>query len=101
MILKVQEEAAQWYKNELELEDNDSLRFFVRYGGVGGLQPGMSLGVRPDSPAEPIAEDKQEGIRFYVEQEDAWYFDHYNVTVKYDRDKQEPDFDYYEPENES
>ncbi len=96
MQLKVAEEAAQWYKDELELSDNDSLRFFVRYGGVGGLKPGFSLGVRPDIPQEPIAETTVDGVHFYIEQDDAWYFDNHSVKVTYDSKMQEPDFEYEE-----
>ncbi|QHE52317.1 HesB/YadR/YfhF family protein [Pontibacillus sp. HMF3514] len=96
MQLKVAEEAAQWYKDELELSDNDSLRFFVRYGGVGGLKPGFSLGVRPDTAQEPIAETTVDGVHFYIEQDDAWYFDNHSVKVTYDPKMQEPDFEYEE-----
>lgn len=98
MQLKVAEEAAQWYKEELELKDNDSLRFFVRYGGVGGLKPGLSLGIRPDTPQEPTAETTVKGIQFYIEKDDAWYFDNHSVQVIYDSDKEEPDFKYEEQE---
>ncbi|MFC0524990.1 HesB/YadR/YfhF family protein [Pontibacillus salicampi] len=94
MKLSVQEQAANWYKDELELEKDSSLRFFVRYGGVGGLKPGFSLGIRPEEPVEPVAEDTVKDVQFYIEQEDAWYFDHHDVTVYYNEDKQEPDFEY-------
>lgn len=94
MELQLQKEAAEWYKDELELNDDDSLRFFVRYGGVGGLKPGFSLGVRPDEPAEPIAETKEEGVHFFIEKDDAWYFDEHSVKVIYDSNKEEPDFEY-------
>lgn len=94
MKLTVQEEAAAWYKEELELTNNTSLRFFVRYGGVCGLQPGFSLGIRPDTPEEPIMETTVNNIHFYVEDEDAWYFDHHDVNVYYDEDKKEPNFEY-------
>ena len=33
MNLSVTKEAAQWYKNELNLQSGETLRFFVQYGG--------------------------------------------------------------------
>lgn len=94
MELTLQKEAAQWYKDELELDEDQSVRFFVRYGGVDGLKPGFSLGVRPDKPAEPIAEANEEGVHFFIESDDAWYFDEHDVKVEYDPTKEEPDFEY-------
>ncbi|WP_431799266.1 HesB/YadR/YfhF family protein [Halobacillus andaensis] len=94
MNLKVTEEAAKWYKNELELNNDTPLRFYVRYGGVGGLQPGLSLAIKQVDPAEPVAEDKVEGVYFYIEEDDEWYFDGHSLTVEYDENWQEPEFKY-------
>lgn len=33
MNMKVNKDALDWYKEELELETGDQVRFFVRYGG--------------------------------------------------------------------
>ncbi|MBB6452802.1 uncharacterized protein YneR [Salirhabdus euzebyi] len=94
MKLQVEERAVNWYKEELELEENDYLRFFVRYGGVGGIVPGFSLGVSPSKPVDPIAEVTENGITFYVEQKDEWYFDNTDLVVNFDEALDEPIFDY-------
>ncbi|GGF10248.1 hypothetical protein GCM10010954_05960 [Halobacillus andaensis] len=94
MNLKVTEEAAKWYKEELELNDETSIRFFVRYGGVGGLQPGLSLAIKQVDAAEPIAEDKVNNITFFIEADDEWYFEGHSLTVQYDEKWQEPEFIY-------
>ncbi|KGX92044.1 hypothetical protein N781_03250 [Pontibacillus halophilus JSM 076056 = DSM 19796] len=96
MKLEISQEAAQWYKEELELQANQSLRLFVRYGGVGGLQPGFSLAVKPEQPKEPLTQTSKEEITFYIEEEDSWYFDGHDLTVKYDASLDEPSFDYNE-----
>ncbi len=38
MNLSVTKEAAQWYKNELNLQSGETLRFFVQYGGCSTVQ---------------------------------------------------------------
>ncbi|WP_347860538.1 HesB/YadR/YfhF family protein [Salimicrobium sp. PL1-032A] len=94
MDLTVTKDAAKWYKEELELNDSDSMQFYVRYGGAGGLQPGFSLGIKVDTPYEAVAETNVEGITFYVEKSDEWYFDTYSLHVSYDEKWEEPDFSY-------
>lgn len=94
MNITISEAAVQWYENELFVEDGDEVRFFVRYGGVGGLVPGFSLGIKVE-PAENIhASTIVHGITFYVTEDDAWYFDDNNLEVVYDDQLEEPQFNY-------
>lgn len=94
MKLQVTEAAAEWYKDELLLEEGENLHFFVRYGGVGGHQPGFSLAISPDEKKEPLAETTVNGINFFIENDDNWYFDGADLLVEYDEDRQEPTFFY-------
>lgn len=94
MKLTITDEAAQWYKEELELEDGDYLRFFVRYGGVGGLIPGFSLGVNTSSPEEIHASTIVKNITFYIDGSDVWYFEGKNLHVHLDDVTAEPIFAY-------
>lgn len=94
MKLQVTETAAKWYREELQLEEGKNLHFYVRYGGVGGHQPGFSLAISPDDKKEPVAETTVNGITFFVENDDDWYFDGADLIVDYDEDKQEPSFNY-------
>lgn len=94
MKLQVTETAAKWYREELQLEEGKTLHFYVRYGGVGGHQPGFSLAISPDDKKEPVAETTVNGITFFVENDDNWYFDGADLIVDYDEDKQEPSFNY-------
>ncbi|MFD1018314.1 HesB/YadR/YfhF family protein [Thalassobacillus hwangdonensis] len=94
MNVTVTEQAAAWYKDELEIEAGTAIRFFVRYGGVGGIQPGFSLGIKMDEPREPVADTEVNGIRFFIESEDDWYFDDHSLKVDYNEKWEEPDFHY-------
>ncbi|MBA2173999.1 hypothetical protein H0266_03700 [Halobacillus locisalis] len=94
MKLSVTEEAAKWYEEELDVEESSNLRFYVRYGGVGGLQPGFSLGIAFEQPNEPIAETKVGKINFFVEADDEWYFGDYSLSVNLDEKWNEPGFQY-------
>lgn len=94
MNITVTEEAAQWYQEELDINEESNLRFYVRYGGVGGLQPAFSLAIKLEEPSEPIAETKVGNIRFFVETDDEWYFDNHSLKVEYDSKWKEPSFEY-------
>ncbi|GEL07901.1 iron-sulfur cluster biosynthesis family protein [Salisediminibacterium halotolerans] len=83
MNLTITNEAVQFYKQELNLADNDTLTLYVRVGGVGsgGFSAGLSRG-RPDHSA--VYKHEEQGIIFYIAEDDAWYFD--GMTIDYDAD---------------
>lgn len=95
MRLKIDEKAAEWYKNELGEMNAKYVRFFPRYGGVGGLIPGFSIGINFDEPEHIFASYETKGITFFIEQSDAWYFEGKNeLTIGFDEEMKEPKFDY-------
>ncbi|MFD2925671.1 HesB/YadR/YfhF family protein [Halobacillus naozhouensis] len=94
MNLVVTEDAAKWYEDELEINEETSIRFYVRYGGVGGLQPGFSLAIREDDMKDPIATAKVNHIEYFIEKDDEWYFDQHSLKVSLDEKWDEPKFSY-------
>ncbi|GEN87452.1 hypothetical protein MKY30_19870 [Oceanobacillus sp. FSL W8-0428] len=96
MDIKVSEQVAKWYKEELALENEKNVRFFPRYGGVGGRIAGFSLGIKAEAPKNETASTTVEGIHFFVEESDDWYFEGANLSVSYDESKKEPKIEYPE-----
>ncbi|HLR73912.1 MAG TPA: hypothetical protein VK077_01490 [Virgibacillus sp.] len=95
MNIQVTSEAAKWYISELDLQPSSYLRFFPRYGGVGGLIPGFSIGISFDKPVHLHASTQVEGITFFIEQNDAWYFDEKNeLKIALNKTLNEPEFIY-------
>ncbi|WP_082234098.1 HesB/YadR/YfhF family protein [Halobacillus massiliensis] len=94
MKLEITEAAADWYEKELEIDEESFIRFYVRYGGSGGLQPGFSLGIMQEDPLEPVAEEKVNHIGYFIEAKDEWYFDEHSLKVSLSEDAQEPEFNY-------
>ena len=74
MKIALSAEAINWFKEEMEAVTGDSIRFFARYGGTSPLHEGFSLGVTKDTPDEVAVENEIDGIRFYIEYRDNWYF---------------------------
>lgn len=94
MEMFVSKDAAAWYKNELHLQQGDAIRFFVQYGGCSTVQKGLSLGIRKDLPVNPAAQTTENGVTFFVEEDDEWYFDGHNLSVVYEPNAEAPNFQY-------
>ncbi|GAA0338217.1 HesB/YadR/YfhF family protein [Oceanobacillus oncorhynchi subsp. oncorhynchi] len=96
MEITVSEQAAKWYKEELDLQNEKNIRFFPRYGGVGGRIAGFSLGIKAEAPENESASTSVEGIHFFIEESDDWYFEGADLSVSYDETQKEPKIEYPE-----
>ncbi|WP_054710683.1 HesB/YadR/YfhF family protein [Bacillus sp. JCM 19041] len=95
MNIHITKPALAWFKEEFEKgESMVPIRLFGRYGGCGSLQSGFSLGISQTEPLQPVAIKEEEGFRFFIEEQDSWYFDHHNVKIKYSRKLDEIQFEY-------
>ncbi|GAE30911.1 HesB/YadR/YfhF family protein [Alkalihalobacillus hemicellulosilyticus] len=96
MNIEVTKPAIQWFKDEFDInsEEHSFIRIFARYGGCGSLQSGFSLGISKESPEKVGEKTEVEGITFYIEEEDLWYFDGHHLKVKYSRKNEEIEFVY-------
>lgn len=93
MNIMITKKAFDWYKQELGLKPGDAIRFFARYGGFSTVQKGFSLGMEKDEPAGgPAAQTTVDGVTFFVEDSDQWYFDGRDLTVDLDEKSGEPVF---------
>ncbi|WP_172369167.1 HesB/YadR/YfhF family protein [Sporosarcina jiandibaonis] len=84
MKIVVSNEAVNWFKEEMEAVPGDSIRFFARYGGASPLHEGFSLGVTKENPDEVAVEKEIDGIRYYIEYRDKWYFLEHDLHVDLD-----------------
>jgi uncharacterized protein YneR len=97
MKIQVSNEAAKWYKHELDLKTGDFVRFYVRYGGCSTVQSGFSLGLSNEEPVDIGAAFTEGGITFYIEEKDLWYFDDHDLIIHYQADAEEPSLEYKKP----
>lgn len=82
MALNVQREAAEWYKEEMGLEDGDFVQFFLKiYGGIPTAHPNYFLGISVGKKGNIKVKDEKAGITFYFNEEDAWFLDQFDMEV--------------------
>ncbi|WP_214628185.1 HesB/YadR/YfhF family protein [Paenibacillus agaridevorans] len=84
MKLVVEQAAARWYKEQMDLSNGDALRIFIRLGGDGSVHPGMSLGITKDSPRSEGLRHEIEGILFFMEEDNLWYLEEKELRISFD-----------------
>lgn len=94
MEIRIKEEALNWFKEEMEVEKGDAVRFFARYGGSSPLHEGFSLGVTIVAPDEVAVQVEKDGVLYYIESRDEWFFDGHHLIVRYDEKLDEPAYSY-------
>ena len=66
MKIIIDEQSISWYRDELDLNNGDSIRFFPRYGGYSPIQSGFSLGISPEPVKEGKVLTEAGGLSFFV-----------------------------------
>ncbi|ENH96862.1 HesB/YadR/YfhF family protein [Gracilibacillus halophilus YIM-C55.5] len=95
MDIQISDEALQWFKNEVDLEEGSTVKFQAKYGGYSPIHEGFSLAFQINEPQEDvIASTEKEGITFFIDTTDAWYFEGYRLHVKYDEELDEVAYEY-------
>ncbi|GAE36920.1 HesB/YadR/YfhF family protein [Halalkalibacter akibai] len=84
----ISDEAVALYKKEIPLIKGDSVRLYVRVGGIGS--GGFSVGIIKDQPPEHAFILEKQGITFFVTEDDFWYLD--GMSITYDEDSGYLDF---------
>ncbi|AYW50609.1 iron-sulfur cluster biosynthesis protein [Tetragenococcus halophilus] len=92
MNITVTPEALAWFKREIELEPGMGIRFFGKVYGSTQVHDGFSIGMFVDRPENPLVKKEIEGILFFAEKEDDWFFKGYDLTVDYDKKLDEPKY---------
>ncbi len=94
MKIMISNEAFQWFKKEMEVVQGKSIRFYARYGGSSPFHEAFSLGMTQDEPHDIGAETFVEGIHFYIEKDDLWFFNDHDLHVKVNEKSEELTYDY-------
>ncbi|QGQ45266.1 HesB/YadR/YfhF family protein [Metabacillus sediminilitoris] len=90
MNFEVSKEAAEWYKNEMDLEQGDYVRYYIQlYGGIPTVHPNYSLGVSIGKEGNIAIKDVVEGITFYFNDEDSWFLEEFNMKVVLEKEELE------------
>lgn len=94
MKIALTDEALQWFKHEMEVEPGDTIRFYARYGGSSPFHEGFSLGMTREEPIAIGAEAVIDGVTYYIDEKDLWFFNDHNLHVDVDPSLDELQYEY-------
>lgn len=94
MNIIITNNALSWFKDEMEVSRGDYIRFYARYGGSSPFHEGFSLGMNREEPHDIGIESIVDGIHFYIEKNDVWFFNEHDLHVDINEELNELSYDY-------
>ena len=94
MNITISQEAIQWFKEEMSLTNGDCLKFFAKIYGSSPVQDSYALGFAKEDPIDIVAKTEVDGIIFFVEYTDLWFFNGHDLHVDYNEKIDELEFKY-------
>ncbi|WP_461214736.1 HesB/YadR/YfhF family protein [Lacticaseibacillus sp. GG6-2] len=102
MAISVDDEASAWFRRELDLPQGAGIRFFGKVYGQTNVHDGFSVGMSRDDAIEaPVTKTVKDGVTYYVDSNDAWFFDNLDLDVGYDAAKDEPTYTFIPQDGQS
>jgi len=99
MNIYVSDRALQWFKEEVQVDKGDMIKFYTKIYGTSPVQQGYSLAfTRDNSPVDMAVKLEKDGIIFYVEETDIWFFNGHDLYVDYNEKYDEVTYDYKLPQ---
>ncbi|MFB7155795.1 MULTISPECIES: HesB/YadR/YfhF family protein [unclassified Lysinibacillus] len=94
MNIVLTDEALQWFKQEMEVESGDTIRFYARYGGSSPFHEGFSLGMTREEPIEIGVKTVIDDVIYYIDEKDLWFFNDHDLYVDVDATNDELKYEY-------
>lgn len=94
MEIVIKEDALNWFKTEMEVISGDAIRFYARYGGSSPFHEAFSLGMNREQPHDIGIKNDVDGITFYIERDDLWFFNDHTLVVSVDQKLDELSYSY-------
>ncbi|MED4227591.1 hypothetical protein [Neobacillus cucumis] len=89
MFISIDEKAASWFTKEFENSYPIGIRLYPQYAGFGEKNKGFSLAFSAEQPANIGYAQKMNGITFYVDENDTWFFEETETYLSFNEDMKE------------
>jgi uncharacterized protein YneR len=97
MKIEISERALKWFKDEMGAKSGDYIKFYAMIYGSSPVQDKFSLGFAKDDPIDIGVSTELDGIVFFAEESDLWFFDGHDLHVEYNEKIDEVEFTYIKP----
>lgn len=85
MLISIDEKALIWFTDEFGINRPFYIRMFPQYAGFGEKHKGYSLGFSIETPANAKYTKEINGVTFYYEENDAWFFNDIETCLSIDK----------------
>ncbi|MFK4567580.1 HesB/YadR/YfhF family protein [Enterococcus sp. UD-01] len=92
MKLVITPRAQQWFKEEVGVTADTGIRFYGKIYGKTAVHDGFSIAMSVEAPDQPLIKENINGITYFIEETDDWFFKGYDLQVDYDEEKDEPQY---------
>ncbi|MBO0439954.1 HesB/YadR/YfhF family protein [Candidatus Enterococcus ikei] len=92
MKLTITPRAQQWFNDEVGVTSDSGIRFYGKIYGKTDVHEGFSIAMSVEAPDQPLVKEVIDGITYFVEETDDWFFKGYDLLVDYDEEKDEPKY---------
>ncbi|WP_042355873.1 HesB/YadR/YfhF family protein [Bacillus rubiinfantis] len=95
MNISISDKAIKWFKEEVGLQDNGKIKFYSQIYGSSPVQENYALAFTVDNePVDMVVHTMVDGITFYVESADLWFFNGHDLRVDYNETRDELEYSY-------
>ncbi|MGP6138802.1 MULTISPECIES: HesB/YadR/YfhF family protein [unclassified Jeotgalibaca] len=96
MKITIDERAQKWFEEEIGIPEGEGIRFLGKVYGSSPIHEGFSIGIAVDKPKDPLAITTINGIPYFIDKNDDWFFSGYDLEVVLDDNLNEPEYIYHE-----
>ncbi|GEK28327.1 hypothetical protein LSI01_06380 [Furfurilactobacillus siliginis] len=99
MKITVTDKASQWFRDEVGVEAGGGVKFYGKVYGNSPVHDGFSLAMVPDKePDRPVGQVEKDGVDYFVNYGDAWFFAGYDLIIDFNEELDEPRYEYVNQE---
>lgn len=97
MKLTVDTKAASWFKEEVGIPEGSGIRFKTKIYSNSPVREGFGISIESDQPTDqaPVKYQADNGLVFFIEEDDLWFFDGHDLKVELNETLNEPHYKYY------
>ena len=78
-------QASEWFRTEMHLHPGNGIKLFGKGYGETNAHQGFSQGIgRCDRPVDSVVDQVIDGIHYYIQAFDYWFFNGLDVAIDYD-----------------
>ena len=97
MKLTMTPEIAQWFDDNMVVQEGDGIQVGVKIYSSSPINRNMGIVLQQRRPDQPVAEvTTPAGTKVFVDQQDAWFFEGYDLEIIFNEVLEGPDYIYYQ-----